>query len=303
MVLVQLYSRTALDNLKLNLAVTSLNNLFNQRHGGILQRIQTRNVQGAHIDNELSLRADDVRANAGVEQADIERRFCVQTAITGKLAQSLCCQHNRIHAFLRRNACMSRLALDGYINIVQLRCSIGDFAWVAADIHAIAIISLNPGFVEINYAQAANLLADGEAQLHIAMRHAVLLQRADSLQHSSNANLVVTAKRGRAIAVEHAVLADNLRARRRRYRVHVCLEEQARCVRNVALHIRPNVAAVAAGLFVGLVHLRLQTKLAQLRHNQLRLFLLALAGAGNAYQLYKFVYQSVFVNQFSHLVK
>ena len=197
---------------------------------------------------------------------------------------------------------MGSLALDGYINIVQLRCSVGNFTRCTADIHAIAVIGLNPALVHVDYAQTADFLADGKAQLHVAVSYAVLFKCAHRLQHGSNANLVVTAQGCSAVAVQHAILADNLGAGCRCYGIHVRFEQQLRSIRHGSLYIGPHIAAGAACFFVRLIHLRLQSKLAQLRHNQLRFLLFILAGAGNAYQLYKFINQSCFVYHYSHLV-
>ena len=197
---------------------------------------------------------------------------------------------------------MGSLALNGYVNIVQLRCSVGNFTRCTADIHAIAVISLNPALVHAYYAQAADFLADGKAQLHVAVSYAILLKCAYRLQHGSNANLVITAQSCGTVAVQHAVLADNLSACCRCYGIHVRFEQQLRSIRHSALYIGPHITAGTAGFFVCLIHLRLQTKLAQLRHNQLRFLLFVLAGAGNAYQLYKFINQSCFVDHYGHLV-
>ena len=197
---------------------------------------------------------------------------------------------------------MGSLALDGYINIVQLRCSVGNFARCAADIHAIAVISLNPALVHVYYAQAADFLADGKAQLHVTVSYAVLFKCTYRLQHGSNANLVVTAQSCGAVAIQNAVFANNLGAGCRCYGIHVRFEQQLRSIRHGALYIGPHIAAGTAGFFVRLIHLRLQAKLAQLRHNQLCFLLFILAGAGNAYQLYKFINQSCFVYHYSHLV-
>ena len=134
------------------------------------------------------------------------------------------------------------------------------------------------------------------------MSNAVLLQCAHRLQQGSNANLVVTAQSCGAVAVQHAVLTDNLGAGCRCYGIHVRFEQQLRSIRHGALYIGPHIAAGTTGFFVRLIHLRLQAKLAQLRHNQLCFLLFVLTGAGNAYQLYKFINQSCFVYHYSHLV-
>ena len=197
---------------------------------------------------------------------------------------------------------MGSLTLDGYVNIVQLRCGIGNFARCTADIHAIAVISLNPALVHAYYAQTADFLADGKAQLHVAVSYAILLQCAHRLQHSGNANLVVTAQSCGSVAVQHAILTDNLGAGCRCYGIHVRFEQQLRSIRHSALYIGPYIAAGTAGFLVRLIHLRLQAKLAQLSHNQLCFLLFILAGAGNAYQLYKFINQSCFVYHYGHLV-
>ena len=134
------------------------------------------------------------------------------------------------------------------------------------------------------------------------MSNAVLLQCAYRLQHGSNANLVVTAQSCGTVAVQHAILADNLGACCRCYGIHVRFKQQLRSIRHGSLYIDPHIAAGTAGFFVRLIHLRLQAKLAQLRHNQLSFLLFVLAGARNAYQLYKFINQSCFVYHYGHLV-
>ena len=153
---------------------------------------------------------------------------------------------------------MGRLTLHSNINIVQLGRSIGNLAHITADIHAVAIISLNPRLIKIYHAQAANFLANGKQQLDITMRYAILLQRAHRLEHTGHAYLVVTAQGSGAIAIKHAVLAHHLGAGGGCYGVHMRFKKQRGCIGHSALHIGPHIAAGAASFFVGLVHHGLQ---------------------------------------------
>ena len=184
---------------------------------------------------------------------------------------------------------MSGLACHSHINIVQFRSSVGDFANVATNVKAIAKIRFNPAFIHIHHAKTANFFTNGKAQLNIAVVYTILFKSTDNFQHCSNANLVITAQRSGAVAVQYTILTNYLSTSGGSNAIHMCFKEKYGSSRNVAFNIRPHITAVTASFFVRLIHFRLNAHGTELTHNKLRYLSFTLAGAGHAHQLDKFV--------------